>query len=178
MKDLLFAKQSFILRSMYDLDYLKSVLRYEPAEGAFYWKVNKQHPKARVGMRAGRINSLGRAQIGINRKQVFVHKLVWFFETGVWPLQMIDHIDGNPLNNRFENLRLSDHKRNGQNQRAARNNLYTGLLGTSWHKGKNKYIAAIKLNGVRKHLGYFDTAQEAHAAYVTAKRILHPAGTL
>jgi hypothetical protein len=164
---------------MYTRDQLQTILRYEPAEGQFYWKVDFQHPKARKGLRAGRINALGRAQIGLQRKQVFVHRLVWLFETGAWPAGMLDHIDGNPLNNRFSNLRLSDHRLNGQNQKAYRpNSRYTKLLGTSWHKGKRKFIATIKVCGVKKHLGYFATAEEAHAAYVTAKRLLHPAGEL
>jgi hypothetical protein len=164
---------------MTTLKYLKSILRYAPDEGAFYWLVDNKHPKARKGMKAGRINALGRAQIGVNKKQIFTHKLVWLFETGKWPTDMLDHINGNPLDNRFCNLRLSNHILNGQNQRAHRpNNKSSHLLGVSWHKLNNKYIAKIKINGKPKHLGYFNTAEEAHAAYVTAKRILHPAGTL
>jgi len=164
---------------MYTKEQLALLLAYVPEEGAFYWLVDNKHPRARKGMRAGRINSLGRAQIGIERKQVFVHKLVWLFETGVWPTEMIDHINGDPLDNRFKNLRLSNHKLNGQNQNAYRpRNKHTQLLGTSWHKRHNRFVAAIKIDGVRKHLGYFATAQEAHAAYITAKRLLHPAGNL
>jgi hypothetical protein len=157
------------------LNELQQVLRYAPDEGAFYWRIDNRHPKARTGMRAGRINVLGRAQIGYKKSQLFVHRLVWLFETGAWPAGMIDHIDGNPLNNKFFNLRESNHSLNGQNQRAWRNGK---LLGTSWHKGKGKYIAAIKLQGKRVHLGYFETEELAHRAYVTAKRSIHPAGTL
>lgn len=154
---------------------LQQLLRYAPDEGAFYWLVNNRHPKARIGMRAGRVNALGRAQIGYKKSQLFVHRLVWLFETGQWPTGMIDHIDGNPLNNRFSNLRESNHSLNGQNQRAWRNGK---LIGTSWHKGKSKYIASIKLDGKRVHLGYFETEELAHSAYVAAKRSIHPAGTL
>ncbi|CAB4154984.1 HNH nuclease [uncultured Caudovirales phage] len=164
---------------MKTLDELNEHLEYRPNEGAFYWRINNQHPKARKGMRAGRVNALGRAQIGIARKQVFVHKLVWLFETGVWPTEMIDHINGDPLDNHFKNLRLSNHKLNGQNQKAYRpKNKSTQLLGASWHKGKNRFISAIKIDGVRKHLGYFSTAEEAHTTYVAAKRIYHEANTL
>lgn len=154
---------------------LQRVLRYAPEEGAFYWLVNNRHPKARVGMRAGRVNALGRAQVGYKNMQLFVHRLVWLFETREWPAGMIDHIDGNPLNNLFANLRESNHSLNGQNQKAWRNGK---LIGTSWHKRRNKYIAAIKLNGKRIHLGYFETEALAHEAYLVAKRTFHLAGTL
>ena len=150
-------------------------LRYVSDEGAFYWLIDNRHPKARKGMRAGRVNALGRAQIGYKKSQLFVHRLVWLFETGVWPTGMIDHIDGNPLNNKISNLRESNHSLNGQNQRAWRNGK---LIGTSWHKRKGKFIAAIKLQGKRIHLGYFDTEELAHRAYVAAKRSIHSAGTL
>jgi len=154
---------------------LQQVIQYAPDEGAFYWRVNHRHPSARVGLRAGRVNKLGRAQIGYRRKQLFVHRLVWLFEKGVWPQGMVDHIDGNPLNNVITNLRESSHKLNGQNQQAVRNGK---LIGASWHKGKNKYIAAIKVDGKRIHLGYFKTEELAHRAYVNAKRSIHPAGKL
>ena len=164
---------------MKSLAELHQLLEYRPAEGAFYWRVNHRHPKARVGARAGRVNTLGRAQIGIDRKQFFVHRLVWLFETGAWPEGMLDHINGNALDNRFQNLRLSNWVLNGQNQRAYRpKNKSSKLLGVSWHKRHRKYIASLKVRGVKKHLGYFETADAAHVAYVVAKRIYHEAGML
>ena len=130
-------------------------------------------------MRAGRINVQGRMQIGVDKKQYFVHRLVWLFETGSWPEGMLDHINGDPLDNRLRNLRPTNFTLNGQNQKAYRpNNKSAKLLGVSWHKHKRKFIASIKVNGHKKHLGYFDTAELAHTAYVTAKRIYHEAGML
>lgn len=164
---------------MKTLTEFKQLLEYRPAEGAFYWRVNHRHPKARIGMQAGRITAQGRMQIGVDKKQYFVHRLVWLFETGAWPEGMLDHINGNPLDNRFHNLRPTNFVLNGQNQQAYRpNNKSAKLLGVSWHKHKKQYIASIKVYGKKKHLGYFDTADAAHAAYVTAKRIYHEAGML
>lgn len=159
------------------LSELQQILRYAPSEGAFYWKVNHRHPKARIGLRAGRINQLGREQIGYKGSQLFVHRLVWLFETGAWPEGLIDHINGNPLDNRYRNLRVTDYAGNGQNQRAMRSTA-SGLLGVSWHKGKNKFIAAIKVRGVKIHLGYYTDPNKAHNAYIAAKRIHHPLGQL
>ena len=158
---------------------LQKILRYAPAEGAFYWLVDHKHPKARIGMVAGRINQLGRAQIGYRGSQLFVHRLVWLFETGAWPTALIDHIDGDPLNNRFANLREVDYYGNSQNQQAARpKNKSSQLLGVSWHRRHNKWIASIKVNGSKMHLGYYTDANEAHSAYINAKRIHHPLGQL
>lgn len=164
---------------MKTLTEFKQLLEYRPEEGVFYWRVNHRHPKARIGMQAGRITAQGRMQIGVDKKQYFVHRLVWLFETGAWPEGMLDHVNGDPLDNRYHNLRPTNFVLNGQNQRAHRpNNKSAKLLGVSWHKHKKQYIASIKVYGKKKHLGYFDTADTAHAAYVTAKRIYHEAGML
>jgi hypothetical protein len=158
---------------------LQKILRYAPSEGAFYWLVNHKHPKARIGMLAGRINKQGRAQIGYKGSQLFVHRLVWLFETGAWPTALVDHRDGNPLNNMFANLRVTDYYGNSQNQQAIRpNNKSSKLLGVSWHSRHKKWIASIKVHVKKMHLGYYTDANKAHAAYVNAKRIHHPLGQL
>lgn len=156
------------------LEQWRLLLDYVPKEGAFYWRVTVS-PRGVAGTRAGRVNSLGRAQIGYGGRLYFTHKLVWLFETGVWP-DMLDHIDGNPLNNSFSNLRLTTTKLNGQNQRRPHGK--NPYIGVSWHKKVKKFYACIKLDGRKINLGKFDTPEAAHAAYVQAKRQLHPAGML
>jgi hypothetical protein len=138
--------------------------------------VDHKHPKARLGLRAGRINVLGRKQIGIGRKQYFVHRLVWLFETGMWPSHPIDHIDRDPLNNRFSNLRATTSELNGQNRGCV--DAKGRLIGAIWHKHKRKFMSQIVVGGRTRFLGYFSTAEEAHTAYVEAKRNFHPSGTL
>jgi acetylornithine deacetylase/succinyl-diaminopimelate desuccinylase-like protein len=63
-----------------------------------------------------------------------------------------------------------------QNMRRAMKSNQTGLLGVRFRDGT--YSAQIKVNGKSKHIGLFHSAEEAHAAYVAAKRIHHPSGTL
>lgn len=161
---------------MLTLEHAKTILEYDPALGEFRWLVDHKHPKARKGMVAGRVNVLGRKQIGVRGKQYFVHRLVWLFETGAWPARAIDHIDRNPLNNRFDNLRLTDHTLNGENRGCV--DRKGRLIGAVWHKRKRKYLSQIVVRGVVHYLGYYETAYEAHTAYVQAKRQLHTAGTL
>ena len=72
--------------------------------------------------------------------------------------------DCDGLNNRRSNLRLATPSQNMQNSRIPSNNS-SGFKGAFWHKRERKWQAQIKLNGKKKHLDYFDTVEEAAAAY-------------
>jgi hypothetical protein len=72
----------------------------------------------------------------------------------------VDHIDNNRLNNSIFNLRFATHKENSQNKQIGKNNT-SGYKGVSFTKSKNKWRAYIGIDGKLKHLGYFDTIEEA-----------------
>jgi hypothetical protein len=95
---------------------------------------------------------------------------------GRWPTHNIDHINGDPTDNRLSNLRDVPQATNLQNIRTAHKTSATGLLGASPYRGR--YRATITASGRQTTVGYFDTAGEAHAAYVAAKRQLHVGGTI
>ena len=78
---------------------------------------------------------------------------------------VVDHINGDPLDNRRENLRVCTQKQNCQNRGATRK---TGLKGISLHKATNRWRAYIKIDGRQKHLGLFPTMEEASKAYAEA----------
>lgn len=84
----------------------------------------------------------------------------------------VDHIDGNGLNNRRENMREATNAQNAHNSPIQRNNT-SGFKGVSWHKRCAKWYARIKANGSCYRLGCFDTPEAAHAAYVAASEKLH-----
>ena len=86
--------------------------------------------------------------------------------------EMIDHIDNNPANNNVKNLRWATSKNNLANQGKQKNNT-TGFKGVCFHKHINKYIASIRINGKRKHLDYFKSAEEASQAYEEKAREVH-----
>jgi hypothetical protein len=90
----------------------------------------------------------------------------------------IDHRDTCRTNNRLANLRDATRSVNAQNLRAARsNNSSCGLLGVTWNRGR--WTAQISPpGGPRTYIGRFDTAEQAHAAYLDAKRRLHAGCTL
>jgi hypothetical protein len=80
----------------------------------------------------------------------------------------VDHIDRDKTNNRLENLRMATRSENRQN---------TDVNGFYYHKTTGKYLARIMTNGKRKHIGLYDTEEEARAAYLAAKVIHHPTYT-
>jgi hypothetical protein len=83
-----------------------------------------------------------------------------------------DHIDGNGLNNRRANLRSVTASQNQHNKRMQKNNT-SGFKGVHWHIRKRRWVARINLDNTKRHLGYFDTAEAAHAAYCVASKALH-----
>jgi hypothetical protein len=81
----------------------------------------------------------------------------------------IDHINGNGLDNQKINLRLVSRRVNQQNQHVKKSSKFPGV---SWHKTSNKWQSLIKIKGVRKHLGFFNTEEEAHIAYKKACKLV------
>lgn len=161
-----------------DAEKLKQILRYDPQTGEFVWLVSTRNGVS-AGDVAGYRMKLGYKQIKINGENYRAHRLAWLYMTGNWPSKFIDHIDGNPFNNKFENLREASTEINRQNQRkAASNNVSSGLLGVSWHKKTNKWRASVQTKGKRLHLGYFDCKLEAHEKYLETKRLMHEGCTI
>ena len=145
------------------IDRVREVLDYDPDTGAFTWK-----PRP-----AGHRRASGYISIHIDGSEIKAHQLAWLLTHGVWPDTLIDHINGDPSDNRIENLRDGSAKLNAENQRRAKATNQAKLLGVSWHKQNAKWQAGIVANGKRHYLGTFDTAEEAHAVYLEAKRRLH-----
>jgi hypothetical protein len=92
--------------------------------------------------------------------------------TGSWPKEQIDHINGDPLDNRWSNLREATQSQNNWNTRLSRNNT-SGYKGVSWHKGERKWDATIMAYGKSHFLGRFKTKEEARDAYIDASKKLH-----
>lgn len=107
----------------------------------------------------------GYTLVRINTQNVMLyHRIVWILHYGQIPEgKFIDHIDGNKINNKIENLRLVTHRENCQNLPKHRNGK---LLGCSFDKRRNKWQSQLWINEKRKHLGYFNTMEEAHKAYL------------
>ncbi len=160
-------------------EYVRSILDYDPKTGEFRWKV-RPDKSARVNTRwAGRIagtikNMNGKLYrvITIDFVKYMAHRLAWLYVKGEWPDGDLDHRDCEGLHNAFVNLRPATSTDNGANKRMSRRNT-VGYKGVDWRPEKGKYRASMQRNRQWKFLGYFDTPEQAHAAYVAAAKKFH-----
>ena len=78
---------------------------------------------------------------------------------------VVDHIDNNPLNNNVENLQLITNRENCSKDKKNKTSKYTGVC---WNKNLKKWHSRIRINGKKKHLGYFKNEKIASAVYLNA----------
>lgn len=155
---------------------LREVLDYDPETGIFVWKVN-QGKNRTAGKKAG--FAFGPYwSLRVDKVQYLAHRLAWYYAHGYMPDCGIDHKDNDKRNNALFNLREGNQSLNMQNLQKCRSDNKTGYLGVCWHSRDKKYQAQIHLDGKNHFLGLYDTAEEAHQAYIEAKRKLHPFGEL
>lgn len=109
---------------------LRSILEYSPLTGEFTWLQRKVKNQVKVGDKAGTTQKDGYVQIGIDNKKYHAHRLAWLYTFGVSPREQIDHVDGNPSNNKLGNLREVSPTENQRNQKMKSNNT-SGITGVT-----------------------------------------------
>lgn len=159
--------------------YLRTLLSYDAETGVLVWRRRPESmfdsPRAAMlwnakmaGKQAGCVKGNGYVQVYVNNRPHYAHRLIWILEHGDIPMQ-IDHINGNGLDNRLQNLRSVSPAENARNSRIRSDNK-TGVLGVFWHDARQKYRAEIRVNGVNKHLGHYATLEEAKKARKMASK--------
>ena len=149
-------------RSNLTPDRLREALNYDSLTGIFTWQfANDGHE---IGEIAGSASRSGRRTILIDGQTFYASRLAWLYVYGKWPINFLDHVDGNPGNDKIENLRDCTHAQNMANAKSVK----TGLKGTYFKNGH--WVAKITQNYRQQWLGYFNSEQEAHAAYQQAAR--------
>jgi hypothetical protein len=156
---------------------LKSLMRYEPETGVFV-RLAGGTGGAKPGMPCGFQRPNGYIDIKVKGRIYRAHRLAWFYMTGSWPTEQIDHINGQRDDNRWANLRDCSPTVNCQNRIRPRRGSRSGLIGASWCNTKKRWVATIGCDGRIHRLGAFRTAEAAHAEYLKAKRRLHPTAAL
>ncbi len=139
---------------------LKEILEYDPLTGHFTW-IKPIADKIKIGKRAGCLAPSGYRFIRINKKRYREHHLAFLYMSGYLP-EMVDHINHNPSDNSWDNLREATIKENGKNHpKTVRNK--TGFVGVS-QRPDDKYVARIYVNNKHIFLGAFKTFDEAKVA--------------
>lgn len=148
-------------------DYLHKLLEYR--EGKLFWKV--QRGKARAGQEAGFVGNRGYLLIVVNRKQRMAHRLIWLMHGKELP-EMIDHIDGDQLNNRIENLRAVTNSQNQRNQKLRKDST-SGIKGVSWISTRKRWSGQVWHKGKLYRAGDFHDKDECAAAVRILRESLH-----
>ena len=151
---------------------LKSLFEYDPNTGNFVRLKGVQRSKK--GSIAGSYDYRKYGSpywtITINGTYCMAHRLAWLYMYGYNPDGQIDHIDGNPLNNRIDNLRVVSSLQNCMNKRRYSSNT-SGVNGVSWDSKKNKWEVQIMDKKVKKRIGRFKSLLDAVCARKNANRL-------
>ena len=142
---------------------------FDYRDGFLFWKTPRKN--VRVGAVAGSVDAKGYVRIMLERKVYLAHRIVYALHHENVP-NFVDHRDGNPLNNRVENLRACTQAENAQNRKRQVNNT-SGVKGVYWNRAKNKWMARVMADGQREFLGYFEHLPDASKAVMAARIRAH-----
>lgn len=147
---------------------LLALLKYDPDTGEFTWITDRSSVKA--GQTAG--SPRGKyLSISIDGRKYPAARLAYFYMLRMWPPEglQIDHMDRNPRNNAWSNLRLCTSSQNKINRGLQRNNT-TGIKGVHFNRARKLYEASYGLNGRVHYLGGYETLEAAAEARRAAER--------
>jgi HNH endonuclease/AP2 domain len=143
---------------------------FDYRNGNLFWRI-KPNRRIVIGSLAGTHRAQdGYRHIIVDGEQVMAHRLIWFIHHGRWPSEFLDHINGNPSDNRLENLRECT---NGENIAAAmglRRDNTSGLRGVHLDQRRQLWVSQITVGGKIIWLGSYAFSVEAGLAYDRAAR--------
>jgi glutamine synthetase type III len=144
----------------HSIEQLRAEITYVPEDGTFIRKSGKKS--------TGTINSNGYLNIRVLKSTYYAHRLGFLLHNGYVP-KYIDHVNQDKADNRISNLREATASQNKANVKV-RADSTTGLKGVKPYR--DKFRATITEHGERHHLGTFNSAREAHCAYIGASIIM------
>lgn len=140
------------------IEYLKECFVYDPIDGELWWRKDRplEHFKSYAGYRSWKtkyskkkVGSISKNKhtsyklVNIKGLMTSVHQIAYAIYHGYF-VDMIDHIDGDGLNNRIDNLRESNHKHNAKNRKVHSNNT-SGVNGITWCKTRHKWLVTNRV---------------------------------
>jgi hypothetical protein len=131
----------------------------------FNWRANIHRRKDGT---IWRIYAVSNVRVLGERRFIYMHRVVSGEPLGL----VVDHRNGDGLDNRRSNIRVATYIENGQNLRKPTSNT-SGAKGVSWRKTEKKWRAQITAFGKNYHLGFFESIEEAACAYSAASAKLH-----
>lgn len=143
---------------------------FDYKDGQLYWKKSVSK-RCKAGEVAGHIGQRGYWRVGINYKRYTTHRIVFLMFHGYLP-ECIDHIDGNSLNNKIENLREASTSENLRNSKISVRNT-SGVKGVSWDKKKKSWSVLIMVNYKQIRIGRFKDLKLAKLAAQEARNKYH-----
>jgi len=171
-----------------DPSLLRQLLSYNPETGSLTWllrpdtftytsergrKIFNSNYAGKPAMTAK--DKSGRHSGAIFNRNYLAHRLIWAMVTGSWPSEEIDHINGDPSDNRFVNLRSVTSQENQRNVKRLVTNT-SGITGVIHEPKFNRYRAFIGAGGKHVHIGCFANLNDAVDARKAAEKQLgfHP----
>jgi hypothetical protein len=152
-------------RSVTEEDLQVMVRRFDLVDGKIYYK-ETYNSRAMKGLEAGTVQNNGYRSVIIKGRDFLAHRIIYYLHYGVWPGDFqVDHIDGDKLNNKPENLRLVTNKQNQKSYNKPTKGASSKYRGVCWDKSRNKYVAQIVHNKKVINLGRFTCEKEAALAY-------------
>lgn len=155
---------------------IHQTLRYDPEKGELFWKKrdekmfsdSRKRSAAHIAANwnskhAGKpaftaIGSHGYRTGTLGGKRFLLHRVAFFLQTGEWPKNTIDHVNGDRLDNKWSNLRPATR---GQNNRNAKGySKSSPYIGVSWNKCLGGYVSQVYSNGTRHYCGFSKTDPE------------------
>ncbi|OXJ16304.1 HNH endonuclease signature motif containing protein [Burkholderia sp. HI2500] len=143
-------------------------LTYDANTGQLIWKSAAKNKAHVIGKPAGRVEANGYRHVKVDGVLYASHRLIWLLIHGEWPKGMIDHIDGDRLNNRISNLRDVDAKGNGANRTRVRKDSKCGEFGV--FEQRSRWYAYAYRNGRKISLGGYSDKASAVAARAAFKK--------
>jgi hypothetical protein len=144
---------------------------FEYKDGELFRKIGRNN-RYKAGTRAGYlVKGTGYRGIEVNNIHYPEHSIIYLMHNGFIP-KIVDHINGNKIDNKIENLREVTAMQNAWNAKRSKSNT-SGIKGISFRKDRNVWIARLQANAKSIYLGYFKSKNEAEEFLQLAREMVH-----